>query len=86
MASPSGTLYTGMTNNLARRVSEHKEGKIDGFSKKYGCTRLVYCEQHQYVYNAIEREKEIKNFIRKKKEELIKTVNPFWEDLSNGLD
>jgi putative endonuclease len=86
MASPKGTLYTGVTNNLVRRVSEHKEDKVGSFSKRYGCTKLVYYEQHQYIYNAIEREKEIKNFIREKKEELIKEVNPKWEDLSNNLE
>lgn len=84
MASSSGTLYTGVTNDLVRRVSEHKEGKFEGFTKKYGCDRLVYCEQHQYVYNAIEREKEIKNFTREKKERLIRESNPHWDDLSSG--
>lgn len=67
IASPSGALYTGMTNDLTRRIMEHKKGKVDSFSKKYRCERLVYYEQHQYVYNATEREKEIKNFIREKK-------------------
>lgn len=86
MASSRGTLYTGVTNSLENRVAQHREGKIDGFSKRYGCTRLVYYEQHQYILNAIEREKEVKNFIRKKKEELIKTINPFWEDLYYKLD
>jgi putative endonuclease len=85
MASPRGTLYTGVTNDLYRRVSEHKEEKMEGFSKRYGCKRLVYYEQHQYIYNAIGREKEIKNLVREKKEELIKTVNPQWEDLSDKL-
>lgn len=81
MASDSGTLYVGMTNNLQRRVIEHKEYKIEGFSKKYKCHKLVYYESTKYVYNAIEREKEIKNWNRKKKEELIKTMNPTWKDL-----
>lgn len=86
MASSTGTLYAGVTDNLARRATEHKEERIDGFSKKYKCNKLVYYEQHQYILNAIEREKEIKNYIREKKEELIKTINPFWEDLYNKLD
>jgi putative endonuclease len=71
MASDSGTLYIGMTNNLIRRVQEHKEWKIDGFSKKYKCNKIVYAEYSQYVYNAIEREKEIKDWNRNKKDQLI---------------
>jgi len=85
MASASGTLYVGVTNDLVRRVSEHKEGKIEGFSKKYGCKKLVFAEHHQYINNAIEREKEIKNMMRHKKEALIKEMNPAWKDLSNQL-
>jgi putative endonuclease len=85
MASPSGTLYIGMTNNLTRRVQEHKSSEIDGFSKKYGCTKLVYFEETQYVYNALSREKELKKWNRKKKEELIKTLNPHWNDLAIEL-
>lgn len=57
MASSSGTLYTGMTDDLKRRVFEHKDGLIAGFSKRYSCKKLVYFENHQYIYNAIEREK-----------------------------
>lgn len=82
MASNSGTLYIGMTNNLARRVKEHKEWNIEGFSKKYKCYKLVYFESTKYVHNAIEREKELKDWNRQKKEELIKTMNPSWKDLS----
>ena len=61
MASASGTLYIGMTNDLIRRVVEHKESKIEGFSKKYSCKKLVYYEHYKYVHDAIKREKEIKN-------------------------
>lgn len=82
MASSSGTLYVGMTNNLERRVAEHKEKKIEGFSKRYSCGKLVYYEHHQYIYNAIAREKEIKGWRREKKQELIRTINPHWNDLS----
>ncbi len=57
MANASGTLYIGMTNDLIRRVAEHKEGKAEGFSKKYSCKKLVYYEHTNYVYNAAEREK-----------------------------
>jgi putative endonuclease len=85
MASESGTLYIGVTNDLLRRISEHKEGKIEGFSKRYVCNKLVYFENHQYIYNAIEREKKIKGWKREKKEALIKEMNPFWEDLMNKL-
>ena len=85
MASFSGTLYIGMTNNLIRRVNEHKEGKIEGFSKKYYCNKLVYYEHSQYIYNAIEREKEIKKWRREKKQDLIKTTNPHWKDMYSEL-
>lgn len=83
MSSSSGTLYVGVTNNPARRVTEHKEGKVKGFSQKYSCKKLVYAEHHQYIYNALEREKEIKDWSRKKKEDLIKGTNPHWNDLSD---
>ena len=69
IASSSGTLYIGMTNNLIRRVAEHKEGKIEGFSKKYSCNKLVYYEHCEDVYTIIEREKEIKKWRREKKAE-----------------
>ncbi len=85
MASDSGILYIGMTNDLIRRVSEHKEWKIDWFSKKYQCHKLIYFEETKYVYNAIEREKELKNWNRNKKEELIRELNPEWKDLYNTL-
>jgi len=82
MASPTGTLYVGMTNNLERRVFEHKNGIIEGFTKKYGCTKLIYFEETNDVYAAISREKEIKKWRREKKELLIKDMNPGWHDLS----
>lgn len=85
MASASGTLYIGMTNDLIRRIVEHKEGKIEGFGKKYSCKKLVYYEHHKYVYNAIEREKEIKKWRREKKQNLIKSINPHWNDLYQEL-
>ncbi|MBU1896013.1 GIY-YIG nuclease family protein [Patescibacteria group bacterium] len=81
MASPSGTLYTGVTNNLFRRVWEHKMKLMDGFTKKYNCTRLVYYEEFKNINEAIRREKQIKNWGRKKKEFLIKTKNQHWSDL-----
>jgi putative endonuclease len=85
MASPSGTLYVGVTNDLSRRVAGHKEGTVEGFTKKYSCKKLVYAERHQYIHNALEREKEIKDWNRKKKEELIKSINPHWNDLSDKI-
>ncbi len=85
MASESGTLYIGMTNNLIRRVTEHKEGTIEWFSKKYKCHKLVYFEETKYVYNAIEREKELKDWNRQKKIELIQNTNPHWNDLFESI-
>lgn len=81
MASPSGTLYIGITNNLQRRVYEHKNHILEGFSKRYNCTKLVYYEEYKDVEEALAREKQLKNWRRKKKEYLIKTINPSWKDL-----
>jgi len=81
MASKTGTLYTGVTNNLVRRIYEHKNDLIDGFSKKYSCHKLVYYEQCTDISVAISREKQLKKWRREKKENLIKTINPSWKDL-----
>lgn len=81
MASESGTLYVGITNDLTRRVWEHKNGIIEGFTKKYDCKKLVYHECGEDVNGAIAREKQIKKWNRKKKEALIKSMNPGWIDL-----
>jgi putative endonuclease len=81
-ASASGTLYVGVTNDLVRRMHEHRTGSADGFSKKYGCKKLVYFEETTEVFTALEREKSLKGWLRKKKEDLIRTVNPGWIDLS----
>ena len=83
MASDSGTLYVGMTNNLLRRVTEHKERKAKGFTQKYRCNKLAYYEEGSDVYEAISREKQIKRWRRSKKEFLIRTINPQWRDLSD---
>jgi len=64
---------------------EHKLGKIKGFSQKYGCKKLVYYEEGPEVYGALEREKQIKRWRRSKKEFLIRSINPRWNDLSNEL-
>ncbi len=85
MASDSGTLYTGVCNDLIQRASEHKQKVIDGFTKKYDCTKLVYFEETIDVNSAIAREKQIKNWNRKKKECLIKQTNPTWQDLHKSI-
>lgn len=81
MANSLGTLYVWVTNNLERRVYEHKNGLWEWFTKKYGCKKLVYYEHFSDVNCAISREKQIKKWNRKKKENLIKEKNPAWEDL-----
>lgn len=78
-------LYTGVTSDLKRRVYEHKEKLIDGFTKKYNITKLVYCEIFENVYEAIEREKQIKAGSRQKKIDLVNGVNKQWQDLYNEL-
>lgn len=82
MASESGTLYIGFTNHLERRVYQHKNGVFDGFSKKYGCHKLVYFEEFGHVHDAHAREKQLKRWSRKKKEDLIRLENPTWIDLA----
>jgi len=83
MASKSGTLYTGFSNNLYGRVYQHKNDLNENcFTKKYQCHKLVYYEEHQYILNAFERGKQIKKWNRKKKENLIKIINPSWKDLA----
>ncbi|RKY24786.1 MAG: GIY-YIG nuclease family protein [Planctomycetota bacterium] len=83
MTNKSGTLYTGMTNNIKRRVYEHKNKLISGFTEKYNISRLIYFETFGEVYSAIAREKVIKGWLRKRKIELINKTNPDWEDLSS---
>ena len=78
-------LYTGVTNNLRRRVVEHKEKLITGFTSKYNVTKLIYAEEFTSPYNAIQREKQLKAGSRKKKIQLINSLNPHWDDLSNHL-
>ena len=77
----NGTLYIGVTNNLVRRVYEHKEGLIEGFTKKYNVKNLVYYEVYNDMYEAIKREKAMKKWLRKWKIELIEKTNPDWKDL-----
>jgi putative endonuclease len=81
----SGVLYIGVTNDLIRRISEHREGLIGGFTQKYKTKRLVYFEEFEYIDKAIEREKQLKHWDRKWKIELIEAVNPEWQDLFETL-
>jgi putative endonuclease len=82
MTNYSRTLYTGVTNDLQRRVCQHKHKLIRGFTSKYNITRLVYFEDTRDVRSAIEREKQIKGWLRAKKIALIESVNAQWKDLS----
>ena len=77
----NGTLYTGMTNDLIRRVYEHKNDFVEGLTKKYGVHTVVYFEQCDSFDSALQREKQIKEWKRKWKLELIEKGNPFWKDL-----
>jgi putative endonuclease len=85
MASRSRVLYVGVTNDLARRVNEHKQGLIAGFTSRYRVTRLVYFEEFADIRDAIAREKEIKGWKRSRKTSLIERRNPTWEDLAESL-
>jgi putative endonuclease len=80
-----GTLYTGVTSNLLRRVSQHRDGVVDGFTKKYRVHTLVWFELHATMPDAIAREKSIKEWKRAEKIALIETSNPHWLDLFPGL-
>lgn len=84
MASRSRVLYVGVTNDLARRVNEHKGGLVAGFTSRYRITRLVYFEEFADIRDAIAREKELKGWVRARKTRLIDSSNP-WEDLSSLL-
>ena len=78
---PSGTLYTGITRDIERRVHEHRRGRGSAFTRKYNVTRLVYLESCADVREAIAREKQIKGWKRVRKITLIESANPTWEDL-----
>jgi putative endonuclease len=77
-------MYIGVTGNLQQRIYQHKNKLIDGFTKKYNITKLVYHEEIDDVISAITREKQLKNWTREKKNKLVKAVNPKWKDL--GLE
>ena len=84
MSNRSKTLYTGVTNDLFRRVGQHKQRSGSEFCRRYQLDRLVYFERFQYVGNAIAREKQIKGWLRIRKIALIVSQNPTWSDLSAG--
>ena len=82
VGSNTGTLYIGMTNNIYRRILEHKSGEFEGFASKYHCNRLIYYENFDDVRNAIDREKQLKGWRREKKIVLIESLNTRWQDLA----
>ena len=79
-------MYVGMTNNLKRRIYEHKNKLVDGFSKKYNLNKLVYFESSSQIEPILNREKEIKKWRREKKNNLVESMNPEWKDLSIELN
>ena len=81
----NGTLYVGVTSNLARRIWEHRNECVEGFTKEYEVHRLVYVEHHDDLCNAITREKQLKKWNRAWKIRLIEQMNPAWKDLSEDL-
>ena len=81
----NGTLYIGVTNNLIKRIYEHKTKTVKGFTEKYNINKLGYFEIYSDIRNAIEREKQLKDLSGKKKIELIEKENPYWEDLYNNI-
>ena len=84
-SKPRGTLYIGVTNDLVRRVSEHRDGAVPGFTKDYGVKLLVYFEEHADIEAAIEREKKLKRWARAWKIDLIRSKNPDWRDLFDDI-
>ena len=82
MANSSRTLYTGVTNDIYRRVIEHKQKLVPGFPRKYNLTKLVYVDSTEDVRAAIQREKQIKGWTRRKKIRMIEDMNPDWNDLA----
>jgi putative endonuclease len=82
---PGGTLYVGVTNDLIRRVYQHREGEAPGFTKRYDISMLVYFESHDFIRNALQREKNIKHWPREWKIDLIVSTNPEWRDLYDEI-
>src|SRR3972149_7185815 len=84
LGNQSGTLYTGVTNNLENRLKEHKQNLTKGFTRKYQVNRLLYFQEFNDVNEVIAAEKQIKGWLRKKKMDLIRSLNPTFVDLSNN--
>jgi len=84
-SKPYGTLYVGVTGNLAARIEAHRSGAVDGFTKEYGVHRLVYFELHETMLDAIQREKRVKKWNRAWKLEMIEKENPLWEGLAEKI-
>ena len=84
-SKPNGTLYIGVTSDIARRVEGHRAGAVAGFTERYGVKLLVYFELHEDMYEAIQREKRVKKWNREWKINLIEMMNPTWRDLSDQL-
>jgi putative endonuclease len=80
-----GTIYTGVTSNLLQRIYQHREGTLGGFTKRYGCKRLVWFEMHGDMEQAIRREKQLKNWQREWKVALIEEANLAWRDLAEDF-
>jgi putative endonuclease len=80
-----GALYVGVTSDLVGRVAQHRDGLLEGFTKRYGVKRLVWCERHESIVPAIQREKSLKKYRRDWKVTLIERVNPRWDDLFPSL-
>jgi putative endonuclease len=85
LTNKSGTLYIGVTGDLRKRIWEHKNKVVEGFTKRYKIDKLIYFEQTENVMSALEREKQLKKWSRSKKINLINKSNPSWEDLYNNL-
>jgi putative endonuclease len=83
---PNGTLYTGVTNNIARRAYEHRQGLVEGFTQRYGLKRLVMMEFHEDIRTAIQRERNMKHWPRAWKVRLIQATNPEWRELYDELN
>jgi putative endonuclease len=81
-SKPNGTLYVGVTSDLSRRIEAHRSGAVPGFTERYGVKALVYFELHADMYEAIQREKQMKKWNREWKINLIEETNPDWKDLS----
>jgi putative endonuclease len=84
-SKPRGTLYVGVTNDLVRRVAEHRDGMVPGFTKTYNVKMLVYFEEHESVLDAIKREKQVKRWTRAWKIDLIRKKNSEWRDLFDEI-